>query len=87
MIPYTTPFIKSTPEAVREANGTSTGVVKINGVDQTIPLNPSQDVATPFNHKWANAQTDYDGGNTDAFNVGNRIKNSSSHRLSYGTCG
>jgi phospholipase C len=52
------------------ANGATTGEVKINGVANSIPLNAAQDVMANFNHRWANAKTDYDGGKMDAFNLG-----------------
>ena len=50
-------------------NGATTGLVKVNGVDQTIPLNPGSNVPQPFCHRWACAQVAYDNGQMDAFNV------------------
>jgi phospholipase C len=50
------------------ANGASTGLVKVNGVDETIPLNAGQNVPTAFCHRFACARTAYDGGQMDAFN-------------------
>jgi phospholipase C len=51
-------------------NGATTGLVKVKGVDQTITLNPGQDVPSLFCHEWSCAHTDYDGGAMDAFNLG-----------------
>src|SRR3954453_19090521 len=50
------------------ANGASTGLVKVNGVDETIPLNAGQNVPTEFCHAFAGGRTAYDGGKMDAFN-------------------
>src|SRR5437879_5919954 len=33
-------------------NGATTGVVKINGVDKTIPLNPAPDHPADYCHHW-----------------------------------
>ena len=51
-------------------NGATTGLVKVKGVDQTIPLNPGQDVPALFCHEPSCARIDYDGGAMDAFNLG-----------------
>lgn len=51
------------------ANGATTGVVKVNGVDQVIPLNPGQNVPTPFCHTFGCAHKAYDKGAMDAFNL------------------
>jgi phospholipase C len=51
-------------------NGATTGQVKVNGVDQTIPLNPGQNVPGLFCHEWTCAHTDDDNGAMDAFNLG-----------------
>src|SRR5437588_10991227 len=51
-------------------NGATTGLVKVNGVDKTIPLNPGQNVPGLFCHEWSCAHTDYDSGAMDAFNLG-----------------
>jgi phospholipase C len=52
------------------ANGTSTGVIKVNGQDQTIPLNAMKDSETNFSHAWNAAHEDADHGKMDAFNLG-----------------
>src|SRR5438874_2408069 len=39
------------------ANGTTTGVVKVNGRDKTIPLNPAPDQPHDFCHEWKCAHT------------------------------
>lgn len=49
-------------------NGTTTGVVKVNGVDQTIPLNPFQDKPPDYGHSWGHAKIAYDHGLLDRFN-------------------
>jgi phospholipase C len=51
-------------------NGASKGVVKVNGIDQVIPLNPFQDVSIDYGHAWPNAHMAYDGGAMDRFNQG-----------------
>src|SRR5258708_672970 len=52
-------------------NGTTTGKIKVNGVVQTIQLNPFQDIPnTDFNHGFPNAQVAYDTGAMDHFNQG-----------------
>ncbi len=51
-------------------NGTTTGKVKVNGVVQTIPLNPFQDKPPDYNHGWGNAVRAYDNGAMDRFNQG-----------------
>lgn len=50
-------------------NGATTGVVKVNGVDETIPLNAGQNVPTPFCHRFSCAAKAYDQGAMDAFNL------------------
>jgi len=50
-------------------NGATTGIVKVNGVDQVIPLNPAIDQPIDYNHTWKGAHTSYDGGAMDAFNL------------------
>lgn len=51
-------------------NGTTTGLVKVNGSDKVIALNPFQDVSQDYGHAWANAHTAYDHGAMDQFNQG-----------------
>lgn len=51
-------------------NGATTGVVKVNGVDQTIPLNPAVDQSPGYCHLFDCAAVDYDSGKMDAFNLG-----------------
>ena len=51
-------------------NGATTGLVKVNGVDQTIALNPAVDRAANYCHFRNCAITAYDGGKMDAFNLG-----------------
>lgn len=51
---------------------TTTGVVKINGVDQTIPLNVAPDKPVNYCHLFNCAAKDYDGGAMDAFNLGDK---------------
>jgi phospholipase C len=51
------------------ANGATTGVVKVNGVDHTIPLNPPQNVTSLFCHVWSCALKADDHGKMDAFNL------------------
>ncbi len=51
-------------------NGAMTGLVKVNGIDHTIPLNPGQDVPALFCHSPKCAHTAYDAGAMDAFNLG-----------------
>ncbi len=53
------------------ANGASTALVKVNGVDETIPLNAGQNVPTEFCHAFGCARTAYDRGKMDAFNLAN----------------
>jgi len=50
-------------------NGATTGVVKVNGVDQTIPLNPGQNVPTPYCHVFQCTRVADDNGAMDAFNL------------------
>src|SRR6266481_3205973 len=50
-------------------NGVTYGVVKVNGVDKTIPLNPAVDQPVNYCHTWSCAHTAYDGGAKDAFNL------------------
>src|SRR5215469_7355842 len=50
-------------------NGATTGVVKINGVDTTIPLNAAPDHPADYCHRWYCAHKDYDNGKMDAFNL------------------
>lgn len=50
-------------------NGATTGLVKVNGVDQVIPLNPAVDQPAGYCHRWTCAHKDYDGGAMDAFNL------------------
>ena len=50
-------------------DGATTGVVKVNGVDKTVALNPGQVVPTNFCHTFACANKAYDGGAMDAFNL------------------
>ena len=50
------------------ANGATTGIVKVNGVDVTIPLNAPQNVPDPFCHTFACATKADDSGLMDAFN-------------------
>lgn len=50
-------------------NGAVTGVVKVHGVDQTIPLNPAIDQSVDWCHLWSCAKLDYDQGAMDAFNL------------------
>lgn len=64
-------------------NGASTGVVKVNGVDQTIPLNPAIDQSSDFNHSWQGAHTAYDNGAMDAFNLASSAKCGSSPYACY----
>jgi len=50
-------------------NGTTTGKVKVNGVVQTIPLNPFQDrINYDYDHEWQAAHNAYDNGAMDQFN-------------------
>ena len=51
-------------------NGATTGVVKINGVDKTIPLNSAPDHPSDYCHHWHCAHVDYNNGKMDAFNIG-----------------
>lgn len=52
-------------------NGTTTGVVKVNGVQQVIPLGPFQDKPlTDYPHSWVPSHTAYDNGKMDKFNIG-----------------
>lgn len=53
-------------------NGVTMGKIKVNGAQETIPLNPGQDVPAPFCHALSCAQIDYDGGEMDAFNMGDQ---------------
>lgn len=55
-------------------NGATTGVVKVNGVDQTITLNPGQNVVSNFDHSWIAAKTAYDNGAMDQFNTADSLK-------------
>lgn len=56
-------------------NGATTGVVKVNGVDKTIPLSALVDSSPhDYSHDWGSAHADYDGGKMDAFNRGNCSK-------------
>lgn len=50
-------------------NGATTGRVKVNGIDQTITLNPAVDRPVNYCHSWNCAKTDYDSGKMDAFNL------------------
>lgn len=50
-------------------NGATTGRAKIHGVDKVIPLNPALDQPSDYCHLFQCAQTDYDGGQMDAFNL------------------
>jgi phospholipase C len=52
------------------ANGTTTGKVKVNGHEKTIPLNALKDSETNFCHEWGCAHQDADNGKMDSFNVG-----------------
>lgn len=52
------------------ANGATTGQIKVNGVVQTIPLNPAPDTPANYTHAFQAAKKDYDNGNMDAFNIG-----------------
>src|SRR5712691_3213420 len=54
-------------------NGATTGIVKVNGQDMVIPLNPAVDKPNHIGgcHSWQCAQIDYDSGAMDAFNQGN----------------
>ena len=53
------------------ADGTTTGKAKVNGVVKTIPLGPFQDKPPDYPHGWKQAQTTYDHGAMDLFNIGN----------------
>lgn len=52
------------------ANGTTTGTVKVNGVDQMIPLNTLTDKTSDYCHTIQCARSYYDGAAMDAFNHG-----------------
>lgn len=64
-------------------NGATTGLVKVNGVDQTIPLNPALDISAGYCHQFGCAHTDYDKGAMDAFNLGDRTNCGSPPYLCY----
>src|SRR5437588_3462198 len=53
------------------ADGTTTGKAKVNGVVKTVPLGPFQDKPPDYPHGWKQAQTTYDNGAMDLFNIGN----------------
>jgi len=52
-----------------DAHGTTTGEVKIKGVDQTIALTPLVDQSPDYCHVWKCAISDYDNGAMDHFNA------------------
>lgn len=54
-------------------NGATTGLVKVNGQQERIPLSAGQDVPADFCHKVPCAQIDADGGQMNAFNLGDPI--------------
>lgn len=52
------------------ANGALSGLIKVNGVERRIPLNPAVDQPQGYCHEFPCAKVDYDQGKMDAFNLG-----------------
>lgn len=52
-------------------NGATTGIIKVNGAQQTIPLANLPDHPVDICHSWACSHIAYDNGNMDAFNLAN----------------
>lgn len=50
-------------------NGATTGVVKVNGGDKTIALNPAIDQPKDYCHTWICSHTSYNNGAMNAFNL------------------
>jgi phospholipase C len=49
-------------------NGATTGLIRVQGQDKTIPLNPLADSVTNYCHEWLCAHTAYNNGKMDRFN-------------------
>src|SRR5437660_6611350 len=54
-------------------NGATTGVVKVNGVDQVISLHSGQNLPPPFCHTWKCGKISYDNGAMDAFDLADSV--------------
>src|SRR5205085_6873078 len=51
------------------AHGATSGLAKVNGVQQTIALTPLMDQSPDYCHVWACSKKDYDNGAMDGFNL------------------